>query len=493
MQATSVRIYRTLVPGLTNVTNRLRYYSFYCWVVTRWGTDKHADHTQGWRSFIRRAEALYAMASLVADADTSGGMAGREWAEKAESSLAGAEYLDLVVHDDPESDASYLGAKSGNFGQFYVASMLESGLLRESRGVPLIDDNGRTMAAAFAASSGAAADVFVQAVIDGRARVTDLKPFGETMGPGAIPGGSEEMKLLRDFLGGEVGGHRAAARRSSAWLLLDYMRSGNSKFDENRFRETIYSGFLPDGGAYDPAGETAERWRAYEANELCHAAMASLFNGLMLHLEGQFPIGAEPDQLTTAFLGPIAAELGAEAETWRAWVARDAKGRVGEEHELAGLISSCLSKEAEGAKDSAVLAQAVRLLGVLWVRWVDTGNVIDIVKRHAGNSGRSISAVLATLSAEENTPLTDALAKAIHTHVIDGHTVVAGRKLISSGRDTYHFMTANGRISNGKWRPYLYTSPRINNLARFLADAQMHDGQQPTAEGLKFLENHEAA
>ena len=143
------------------------------------------------------------------------------WPERNTSNLA--------IHDDPESAASYLSATSGNFGQFYVASMLESGLLAPSRGVPLIsDDHGRKMAAAFAASSGDAADLFVQAVIDGRARVADLKPFGETMGPGTIPDGSEEMKLLRDFLGGEVGGHRAAARRSSAWLLLDYMRSGNT-------------------------------------------------------------------------------------------------------------------------------------------------------------------------------------------------------------------------------------------------------------------------
>jgi hypothetical protein len=70
--------------------------------------DKHADHTQRWRSFIRRAEALYAMASLVADSGTSGGMAGREWAERAESSLAGKEYLDLTIHDDPSDTASYL-------------------------------------------------------------------------------------------------------------------------------------------------------------------------------------------------------------------------------------------------------------------------------------------------------------------------------------------------------------------------------------------------
>ena len=29
LQAASVRLYTDLVPGLTNVTNRIRYYSFY--------------------------------------------------------------------------------------------------------------------------------------------------------------------------------------------------------------------------------------------------------------------------------------------------------------------------------------------------------------------------------------------------------------------------------------------------------------------------------
>src|SRR3954462_7171210 len=62
MQATSVRIYRTLIPGLTNVTNRLRYYSYYCWVVALFAETRHADDLKQWRIFIRRAEALYALA-----------------------------------------------------------------------------------------------------------------------------------------------------------------------------------------------------------------------------------------------------------------------------------------------------------------------------------------------------------------------------------------------------------------------------------------------
>jgi hypothetical protein len=149
MQATSVRIYRSLVPGLTNVTNRLRYYSFYCWAVDTWEKRVHADNTAKWRAFIRRAEVLYAMASFVADPATSSGMGGREWAEDNLDAVLRSSELDLSAHDDPDAKGSYLQAKAGNFGQFYLASMLDSRMLAPTSGVPLVDKQlGRALASA---------------------------------------------------------------------------------------------------------------------------------------------------------------------------------------------------------------------------------------------------------------------------------------------------------------------------------------------------------
>src|SRR6516165_9375854 len=82
MQATSVRMYRQLVPGLTNVTNRLRYFSFYCWVVQTFERSAHANEAQRWAIFIRRAEAIYALACHLVDGPNSLGMAGGEWAQR---------------------------------------------------------------------------------------------------------------------------------------------------------------------------------------------------------------------------------------------------------------------------------------------------------------------------------------------------------------------------------------------------------------------------
>ena len=179
MQATSVRIYRSLVPGLTNVTNRLRYYSFYCWAVDTWGRREHANHTKRWRAFIRRAEVLYTTASLIADRDASGGMGGREWAEKNLEVVRHAPELDLAAHDDADSGESYLKAKAGNFGQFYLASMLDSRMLSPSSGVPLIDPQlGRALADAFAAAVGDAAERSADAILAGRIPTADLEPIG---------------------------------------------------------------------------------------------------------------------------------------------------------------------------------------------------------------------------------------------------------------------------------------------------------------------------
>jgi hypothetical protein len=75
-------MYRNLVPGLTNVTNRLRYYSFYCWVIDRYEATEHSGNDSKWHTFIRQAEVLYALACNLADTKTADGLAGNIWAWK---------------------------------------------------------------------------------------------------------------------------------------------------------------------------------------------------------------------------------------------------------------------------------------------------------------------------------------------------------------------------------------------------------------------------
>lgn len=169
IQATSVRMYRSLVPGLTNVTNRLRYYSFYCWVIERYEAIEHSGDVERWSRFIRRAEALFALGCNLADADEADGLAGNIWARKVVKGVPSGNFDIRPATDDYAGAGQYLGAKRGNFGQFYIASMTEEKFLAPSVTIPIVSASGRRAAAAFRDAVGDAADRLHAAIRDGAA------------------------------------------------------------------------------------------------------------------------------------------------------------------------------------------------------------------------------------------------------------------------------------------------------------------------------------
>src|SRR5262245_57081919 len=61
--APSIDLYGQLLPGITNVTNRARYYSFYPWLI--WSFEKrYSDHSR--ESFIRILRRADCLITLVA-------------------------------------------------------------------------------------------------------------------------------------------------------------------------------------------------------------------------------------------------------------------------------------------------------------------------------------------------------------------------------------------------------------------------------------------
>ena len=59
---------------MTNITNRLRYCSFYLWLVRSYERLRRSDDARRWSTSVRRGEVLYALATLIARTD--GGLTG---------------------------------------------------------------------------------------------------------------------------------------------------------------------------------------------------------------------------------------------------------------------------------------------------------------------------------------------------------------------------------------------------------------------------------
>lgn len=493
IQATSVRMYRTLIPGLTNVTNRLRYYSYYCWVVALFAETRHADDLKQWRIFIRRAEALYALACEALRPGATERLAGIDWARKYWASFEGRD-IDLRPYTDgPGESGQYLQARGGNFGQFYVRSMLEVRLLHPFKRIPIVSaDRGHALAEAFAAAIGESVTRrLAQAIDRGTLSRSDLLAIGEAAHPSAIHGGSTEMRMLRDFLWAE---HPDASgdttRRTSTWLLLDLAKRGVSIDEERLVRQALYQRTLPDGKAYPVRGQIIDRWRAYQANELCHIALEAWLNRIAAGLL------TEPVAVRTLLDDVIASVLPAAVRKtpFAKWAAAAREQSPSAEEELGAVVLQALQRPDKSASKPEVLLDAAKLLAALWTRWADGADgVRDEVARFVVHGGGSLAGVLATLSGHQDSTTSQALTATLRRHIIEGHLSIAARKL-ATGKLTYRFLLEDGSLSDGWVAPYGYTNPRLGNLAQFLVDAKLVDADGAlTPTGRKYHDAHQPA
>jgi hypothetical protein len=80
MQNSSINLYQRLLPGISNVTLRMRYYGFYAWLASIYAHRIVDTNPKTWQKFVRRAEAVYALAAQRRG--NEGGMAGVQWAQR---------------------------------------------------------------------------------------------------------------------------------------------------------------------------------------------------------------------------------------------------------------------------------------------------------------------------------------------------------------------------------------------------------------------------
>src|SRR5690606_10034060 len=64
-QNVSIQMYSYLLPGLNNVTSRIRSYSFYCWLLTEYAKIIKSTNPIEQIRFVRRAEYIIALFSSL--------------------------------------------------------------------------------------------------------------------------------------------------------------------------------------------------------------------------------------------------------------------------------------------------------------------------------------------------------------------------------------------------------------------------------------------
>jgi hypothetical protein len=510
IEVVSANIYADLLPGVTNVTDRARYYAFYPWVLHRFAQARlaRADR-KAWLTWFRRLEFAYAMACAAWEASGKSGahataVVGVDAARRVIADAKGK--VDLREHADLDSSGkvpagAYFKNPEGGLGQYYKVALGILGLLREDELNRFPDRQLTTYAGLKVARTLDTQSAFARLVdlMDaGAAPVSELARLGEEVNPSAIALGGEEEQLLRNLFlgedddlcrGQEASGRRG--RRAALTLALRYVADCGRLEGEfpREFRWACAELALPDGKLWrlpEALRETALAWGAYQRNDAMNYALESLFWVAMRRIDdGRFTPTAVARYVAGLSKGPVktsekhagARPIDSQVAQWVAACARDTGSAVGGPWgpNSTRAWAENLERAIRDEDDAAVAQWAVRVLGRLLSDEASDqrrGRSRKVLERVARTYEVHIGALASRAAQRGSDSFATFVGDLVLEWVLFRHLRVAMRKLAAQGVSTFKFRPEHGALLRvtDKIPVPTYTNPRLRQAHRILTD-----------------------
>ena len=296
VQAPCINIYAQLLPGITNVTDRARYYSFYPWLLMEMDQAGYIYDDKFIMAF-RRADALFTLISLRHQEECDDGQhhaaaaVGTLVLQKALHTLRNKKLIKLSSYSSIEAgEDRYFKNKLGGLGQYYLGVLralhLMSGNARN--GVNTIHDIGGLLAKNF--SNSLPTDVFMKAVKDDEVSLQVLDKLSGFCLCQLHEYLSEKEALVQLFSGvGPYQGHdeytdNESHRRKHSLIyfleMADAATTNGLSFDIDTFRGMAYSRAVSVNKPLNidsSMDEITKGWASYQRNELLSVALQGLF------------------------------------------------------------------------------------------------------------------------------------------------------------------------------------------------------------------------
>lgn len=495
MQNSSIRIYQRLLPGISNVTLRVRYYGLYVWLAERYARDVGSTSRLEWQRRVRRAEALYALIAQAAGGQT--GVGGGVWATRRLASEA--DVIDFSADAEPGSATHYLQNPWGVFGQAYQSQLFALGLLATTDGhevavpAPGVGDD---LAADFGRAVGKVGSLFLQALDQGWVSRKTLAAMA-VITPSEIGLGAERDRYQTLLLAPGAAADSPDSRRANTLcLILRWAQATGAYPDADDLRWGMYSGRLRDATRWDlPTGLALHcaRWAIYQANEIAHVALETLLGALLRRLAEQ-PSGMTLDALVAVMAQEVAAEMGEDYPTWNDFrcaqsLAPDASSQEDARSERMLTRHTWQAAAAHDMTDAQQCASSLRALATLQLRFADRMCEIDAELSDTDELHmHSVKTEFEFLERLGEVALGEVVRRIFFDRVVRRHLWVATRKLQYQGDYTYLIDTDNGVARHrGSYVP-VWTGPRLWNAIAFLRDLGLLDQRGATTLGLQALE-----
>lgn len=496
MQNGSINLYQRLLPGISNVTLRMRYYGLYAWLslVNAQEGSRSTDPDE-WRRLVRRSEALYALAGI--HHGDQAGVAGSRWAQAKLSNEGNR--IAFAAHADPDGGATpYLQQAYGAYGAAYGSQLFATSVLAQSENhaIPVPSKEfGIDLAAAFVASVGEVSDLFKNVVRHGSVTRSELDALQPAL-PSQIGKRSAERQLYENilFASGDRQEKEDLARRDTLRLLLHCADHFGGEFYAEDVRWLLYASAGPDGEAFVIADSHLRRhearWRVYQANDLLHYAYEGLLKFFLDLLAGH-PAGTTLTALLDECVDLVLDEPEAIPETWGVFVTQTVPDANASSENPNSERSLTSWKNMPGGDTGAFTAEhawnALRLLATLIKRSEADRDTIEV---ELGTLSKELSHSLVTelnfLSTLTDKSFAEAFVDILQKRVVNRHLWVAHRKF-RQGDYTFLIEADDGRIRLRSPSGPVFTNPRLSSALTFLRDIHLIDDEGLTAIGRKLV------
>lgn len=521
VQAPCIALYGQLLPGITNVTERARYYSFYPWVI--WSFEKrYTDLSQ--KSFcrvLRRAECLLALVAayhetVLDEVDREHGTATVGRVKLRGPGVAAVEgtVTDIEPYAALEGESRYFKNHLGGLGQYYFGPLRDLQVLDYvdgDRHKPPGYDRTRGVALAQAFDAGVPGDRFFELLEEGSVGGHELAELAAFCPCGLKRNDAERNLLVDLFLArnGEWGRDGGPERRASLTLLLDLVARHPESPEvglEGLLRAASYSRALADGSDWtvdQGCRRSRDGWGTYARNEILSVALQGLFWAQLRAVEELDSPLRTTEQAGELLRNLVLSALGVD------WSGLTVAGAVDRVRGALPSVSDWSSNEHEirrawameqlarkGESPATVARESTLLLLSLLARGIHEHPYEDFDLEPAYFSSEDIHLVaLRRWSAEwESWSLGDWVAWLGHRWCIERHLRVALRKLRGESRDTFRIRPLDNTFAVVEVPPVVFTSPRMRCAEQILRDLGLlvarDDWYELSDAGRAVLEEH---
>ncbi len=484
-------LFTTLLPGLNGVTQRVRYYSFYCWVTGQFFklyTGPNKEIEEAYRLFIRKSEILLALLQARRDPDITG-IPGITYAlgtlEHGDQSIDLLRCVDRPENGRRTTD-TYWANPGGILRQYYGSSMKDMALLPSLEVLPSMlkpsdksDDLpegtilGEDLGKAFGESIGdETAKLFLSCVQRAHVNMEELDEMKDNLVMKDFGDIGHERELLintlnqKDFPADESDEH--FLRRDTIKLFLNYCKNDRTGGkDAVMFPKVTYEKVLTS----EAIDDCSLGWYAYHINDRWQYHTSVIFSCLLEMLQkdgGWVAIKDIAERLANGMYKAITSEpaltLGQVCELIDAG-------------ELSNLEFDTLEEEAADA------------MVALLTLYCANRNQFDIVETYKNAYRRrhknDFFSLMIELDGLLETPFESFLAEFITTKIIYRHHTVSLMKYSATGVASNKFLLEDGFIRFLEQTECSATAPRIDPLIEYLTDLGLLKDMLPTPDAIE--------